>query len=99
MPPKRGSKSKTGSKSQRSKRTSSRVLMRPWLEDLLDREECHVLRWVDRERKVFSIGWRHASSSGFSQSQHGDLFYLWAQHTGKLITLLLGSRIKNRTSM
>uniref|UniRef100_A0A0B6ZTD2 IRF tryptophan pentad repeat domain-containing protein n=1 Tax=Arion vulgaris TaxID=1028688 RepID=A0A0B6ZTD2_9EUPU len=79
-------------------RSCSRLRMRPWLEGLLDRNECSILNWEDRDKKTFSIAWRHASSHGFNQSQHGDLFYMWAHHTGKLKRNNCGDHSNNKST-
>jgi len=61
----------------------SRQKLRPWLENLLDKETHAGLQWVDKEERIFQISWRHASSLGFNENAHSDVFKHWAEHTGK----------------
>ncbi|KAK0051169.1 interferon regulatory factor 1-like isoform X1 [Biomphalaria pfeifferi] len=83
MPPTLRYRSSSSSNSRVKKGPGSRMRMRAWLEDLLDREECRGLAWVDKTKNIFSVVWRHASSHGFEESEHSDVFYRWAKHTGK----------------
>ncbi|BFZ02867.1 hypothetical protein BsWGS_05906 [Bradybaena similaris] len=98
MPPTLRYRSTSNSTSRGRKRACSRLRMRPWLEELLDREESSILRWENRDQKTFSIAWRHASSHGFDPSRHGDLFYRWAQHTGKMKRNTNGDHSSNKST-
>ncbi|CAG5132955.1 unnamed protein product [Candidula unifasciata] len=84
MPPKIAYSSKKRGNSRDSQRSQPRVLMRAWLEHLLDEGLCRGLQWVDKHSHQFSVVWRHGSSSGFNPSEHSEVFSRWAQHTGKL---------------
>ncbi|CAG5127840.1 unnamed protein product, partial [Candidula unifasciata] len=79
-------------------RKGARLRMRPWLELLLDTQKCSILRWEDRDSKKFSIAWRHASSHGFDPSRHSDLFYMWAEHTGKLKRITKENHSSNKST-
>lgn len=60
--------------------------LRPWLERLLNNHgSCPGVEWVNRKEQVFQIAWRHASSQGFQENKHSDIFKRWAQNTGKRI--------------
>ncbi|BFZ17193.1 hypothetical protein BsWGS_20232 [Bradybaena similaris] len=83
MPPAASCPPKKSANRRGSKRSQPRILMRAWLENLLDTGLCPGLQWVDKPSRVFSIVWRHGSNSGFNPSEHSEVFYRWATHTGK----------------
>ncbi|KAM9480980.1 interferon regulatory factor 1-like [Clarias gariepinus] len=61
----------------------SRMRMRPWLEDMIDSNSIAGLVWVDKEKKMFSIPWKHSSRHGWDIDKDASLFKQWAIHTGK----------------
>ncbi|MCI4386767.1 hypothetical protein PGIGA_G00066400 [Pangasianodon gigas] len=61
----------------------SRMRMRPWLEDMIDSNSVAGLVWVDKEKKMFSIPWKHAARHGWEMDKDACLFKQWAIHTGK----------------
>ncbi|XP_023659400.1 interferon regulatory factor 1b [Paramormyrops kingsleyae] len=60
-----------------------RMKMRPWLEKKIEHQEIQGLRWVDTEKKIFSIPWKHAARHGWEMDKDASLFMQWAIHTGK----------------
>ncbi|KAI1902934.1 hypothetical protein AGOR_G00021410 [Albula goreensis] len=61
----------------------SRMRMRPWLEDRIESKSIAGLVWVDKEKKMFSIPWKHAARHGWEMDKDACLFKQWAIHTGK----------------
>ncbi|XP_062867725.1 interferon regulatory factor 1b [Trichomycterus rosablanca] len=61
----------------------SRMRMRPWLESKIDSNTIAGLVWVDKEKKMFSIPWKHAARHGWEMDKDACLFKQWAIHTGK----------------
>ncbi|XP_036380471.1 interferon regulatory factor 1b isoform X2 [Megalops cyprinoides] len=61
----------------------SRMRMRPWLEDRIESRSISGLVWVDKEKKMFSIPWKHAARHGWEMDKDASLFMQWAIHTGK----------------
>lgn len=59
--------------------------MRPWLERMIDSQKVPGLRWVDKERTMFSIPWKHAARHGWELHKDASLFKEWAIHTGKYV--------------
>ncbi|XP_064838322.1 interferon regulatory factor 1-like isoform X2 [Oncorhynchus masou masou] len=63
----------------------SRMRMRPWLEDKIETNSISGLVWVDKDKKIFSIPWKHAARHGWDLNKDACLFKQWAMHTGKFI--------------
>ncbi|XP_026228463.1 interferon regulatory factor 1-like isoform X1 [Anabas testudineus] len=61
----------------------SRMRMRPWLEKMIDSNSIAGLTWVDKEKTMFSIPWKHAARHGWELNKDACLFKEWAIHTGK----------------
>ncbi|KAG9339811.1 hypothetical protein JZ751_022478 [Albula glossodonta] len=61
----------------------SRMRMRPWLEDRIESKSIAGLVWVDKEKKMFSIPWKHAARHGWEMDKDACLFKQWAIHTVK----------------
>ncbi|XP_037835161.1 interferon regulatory factor 1b isoform X2 [Kryptolebias marmoratus] len=61
----------------------SRMRMRPWLEKMIESNSIPGLTWVDKDRKIFSIPWKHAARHGWELDKDASLFKEWAIHTGK----------------
>ncbi|XP_041865138.1 interferon regulatory factor 1b isoform X2 [Melanotaenia boesemani] len=61
----------------------SRMRMRPWLEMQINSNAISGLTWVDKEKTMFSIPWKHAARHGWELSKDACLFKEWAIHTGK----------------
>ncbi|KAM4727176.1 interferon regulatory factor 1b [Anableps anableps] len=64
----------------------SRMRMRPWLEKMIDSNTISGLAWVDEEKTMFSIPWKHAARHGWELDKDACLFKEWAIHTGKYTT-------------
>ncbi|XP_020780583.2 interferon regulatory factor 1-like isoform X2 [Boleophthalmus pectinirostris] len=63
----------------------SRMRMRPWLEKMIDSNTVPGLHWVDKDRTMFSIPWKHAARHGWELDKDASLFKEWAIHTGKYV--------------
>ncbi|XP_033907710.1 interferon regulatory factor 1-like isoform X1 [Acipenser ruthenus] len=61
----------------------SRTRMRPWLEKKIDSNEIPGLVWINKEKKMFQIPWKHAARHGWDLDKDACLFKQWALHTGK----------------
>ncbi|KAE8287611.1 Interferon regulatory factor 1 [Larimichthys crocea] len=63
----------------------SRMRMRPWLEKMIESKSIAGLTWVDKEKMMFSIPWKHAARHGWELDKDACLFKMWAIHTGKFV--------------
>ncbi|XP_020493977.1 interferon regulatory factor 1b [Labrus bergylta] len=63
----------------------SRMRMRPWLEKMIESKTISGLDWVDKNKTMFSIPWKHAARHGWEMEKDACLFKEWALHTGKYI--------------
>ncbi|XP_056586265.1 interferon regulatory factor 1b [Triplophysa dalaica] len=61
----------------------SRMRMRPWLESKVESNTIAGLVWVDKDKMMFSIPWKHAARHGWEVDKDACLFKQWAIHTGK----------------
>ncbi|XP_026183775.1 interferon regulatory factor 1b isoform X1 [Mastacembelus armatus] len=61
----------------------SRMRMRPWLEKMIESKSITGLAWVDKDKTMFSIPWKHAARHGWELDKDACLFKQWAIHTGK----------------
>lgn len=59
--------------------------MRPWLEQMIDSNTVDGLHWVDKEKTMFCVPWKHAARHGWEMSKDASLFKEWAIHTGKYV--------------
>lgn len=57
--------------------------MRPWLEGIINSRKYPGVEWVDEEKKMFRLPWKHASRNGWKINTDACLFRAWAEHTGK----------------
>ncbi|CAJ1063447.1 interferon regulatory factor 1b isoform X1 [Xyrichtys novacula] len=63
----------------------SRMRMRPWLEKMIESNSITGLSWVDKDKTMFSIPWKHAARHGWEMDKDACLFKQWAIHTGKYV--------------
>ncbi|XP_076607453.1 interferon regulatory factor 1-like isoform X1 [Chaetodon auriga] len=63
----------------------SRMRMRPWLEKMIESNSISGLKWVDKDKTVFTIPWKHAARHGWELDKDACLFKEWAIHTGKYV--------------
>ncbi|XP_038565028.1 interferon regulatory factor 1b isoform X1 [Micropterus salmoides] len=63
----------------------SRMRMRPWLEKMIESNSIAGLNWVDKDKTMFSIPWKHAARHGWELDKDACLFKKWAIHTGKYV--------------
>uniref|UniRef100_A0A8C8E1Z1 Interferon regulatory factor n=1 Tax=Oryzias sinensis TaxID=183150 RepID=A0A8C8E1Z1_9TELE len=63
----------------------ARMRMRQWLEKMIESESIDGLRWVEKDKKIFSIPWKHAARHGWEMDKDASLFKEWAIHTGKYV--------------
>ncbi|XP_029375432.1 interferon regulatory factor 1b isoform X1 [Echeneis naucrates] len=63
----------------------SRMRMRPWLEKMIESKSIPGLTWVDKDKTMFSIPWKHAARHGWEMDKDASLFKMWAIHTGKFV--------------
>nr|ABK63483.1 interferon regulatory factor 1 [Channa argus]ABN42504.1 interferon regulatory factor 1 [Channa argus] len=61
----------------------ARMRMRPWLEKMIDSNSITGLTWVDKEKTMFTIPWKHAARHGWELDKDACLFKKWAIHTGR----------------
>ncbi|XP_067899865.1 interferon regulatory factor 1-like [Heterodontus francisci] len=61
----------------------ARMRMRPWLELQIDSNAIPGLIWINKERKMFQIPWKHAARHGWNLETDASLFRNWAIHTGR----------------
>ncbi|XP_054481796.1 interferon regulatory factor 1b [Anoplopoma fimbria] len=61
----------------------SRMRMRPWIEKQIESNSVSGLSWVDKDKTMFSIPWKHAARHGWEMDKDATLFKQWAIHTGK----------------
>ena len=62
---------------------SERLGLRSWLEKNLDSRKYQGVKWVEKSKGTFSIGWKHASRHGWDEDEDAALFKDWAIHTGR----------------
>lgn len=50
-----------------------RVLLRPWLENMLESSTIEGLQWLDKEKTMFKVPWKHRSKKDWS-TRHSSVF-------------------------
>ncbi|XP_032885156.1 interferon regulatory factor 1-like isoform X2 [Amblyraja radiata] len=61
----------------------ARMRMRPWLELQIDSNKIPGLCWINKDRRIFQIPWKHAARHGWNLETDACLFRNWAVHTGR----------------
>ncbi|ESO04587.1 hypothetical protein HELRODRAFT_79004 [Helobdella robusta] len=59
-----------------------RILLRPWLEKNLEDGNIEGLEWMDAEKTMFKVPWKHRSKKDWSL-KHSSVFLEWAKNTGR----------------
>ncbi|XP_048752702.1 interferon regulatory factor 1-like isoform X2 [Ostrea edulis] len=60
----------------------SRQRMRPWLEAKVQAGNIPGLSWIDQEKKIFKVPWKHGGKHDWSEGD-STIFKEWALHTGR----------------
>ena len=60
----------------------TRQRLRPWLSDQIDSGNYPSLEWLDKEKMIFKIPWKHFGKPGVNDDD-AKIFREWARHTGK----------------
>ncbi|NWQ59076.1 IRF1 factor, partial [Neopipo cinnamomea] len=60
----------------------SRMRMRPWLEMQINSNQIPGLIWINKDKRIFQIPWKHAAKHGWDMEKDACLFRSWAIHTG-----------------
>ncbi|XP_029439987.1 interferon regulatory factor 1 isoform X2 [Rhinatrema bivittatum] len=61
----------------------TRLRMRPWLEQKINSSSVPGLEWINKEKMIFQIPWKHAARHGWDMELDASLFRSWAIHTGR----------------
>ncbi|XP_042682483.1 interferon regulatory factor 1 [Centrocercus urophasianus] len=61
----------------------SRMRMRPWLEMQINSNQIPGLIWINKDKMIFQIPWKHAAKHGWDIEKDACLFRSWAIHTGR----------------
>ncbi|XP_050168192.1 interferon regulatory factor 1 [Myiozetetes cayanensis] len=61
----------------------SRMRMRPWLEMQINSNQIPGLIWINKDKRIFQIPWKHAAKHGWDMEKDAYLFRSWAIHTGR----------------
>ena len=62
---------------------TERKLFLPFLEQLLDDEAIDGLHWIDRDKRIFRMPWKHMKRHDYIQEKDAALFKAWAINSGK----------------
>ncbi|WAR12333.1 IRF8-like protein [Mya arenaria] len=60
----------------------TRQRMKPWLEYHINSGNIPGLHWLDKDKKIFKVPWKHVGNREWSESD-GAIFKEWAVHTGR----------------
>lgn len=67
----------------KSKCGSKRLKLRSWLKEKIDDGSVEGLLWLDREKGIFQVPWKHASRASYEVDKDASLFRQWAEYSGK----------------
>nr|XP_002733019.1 PREDICTED: uncharacterized protein LOC100378859 [Saccoglossus kowalevskii] len=62
---------------------SGRQRMRPWLIDQISSGNYRGLAWLNEEKTMFKIPWKHAGKQDYDKEEDPKIFKAWSLHTGK----------------
>ncbi|XP_076368721.1 interferon regulatory factor 3-like [Tachypleus tridentatus] len=65
--------------------SKKRKMFVPWLLDLLSTMVIYGLEWIDKDKRIFKVPWKHASRKDWNQQIDPELYRLWVENTGKPI--------------
>ncbi|XP_072165624.1 uncharacterized protein [Diadema setosum] len=60
-----------------------RLRLRDWLIKMIEKDAIPGLYWLDKEKQIVKIPWKHAARHGWSRDKDACLFREWAIHTKK----------------
>ncbi|KAL8570116.1 hypothetical protein ACOMHN_033795 [Nucella lapillus] len=61
---------------------SGRQRLRPWLEAQVNSGRHEGLCWLDADKRIFRMTWKHGGRADWSE-EDGGIFKAWAVHTGR----------------
>ncbi|CAH3015705.1 unnamed protein product [Porites evermanni] len=62
---------------------AEKMRLRAWIEQQADSGRLRGLQWVDRDKGIFKVPWKHASRQCWSVVKDACVFEAWAAHTGR----------------
>ncbi|XP_071957650.1 uncharacterized protein [Antedon mediterranea] len=63
--------------------TNGRQRLRPWLVHKINSGTIKGLEWMDEEKLMFKIPWKHAGKQDYDPEEDSRIFKEWSLHTGK----------------
>ena len=64
---------------------NERLQLRDWLLSLLQHNQTPGLTWIDEDKKVFAISWRHGRKKGWKSETDSQLFKEWAMYKKRYV--------------
>ncbi|KAJ8040662.1 Interferon regulatory factor 8 [Holothuria leucospilota] len=61
----------------------SRKRLRPWLINEINSGKIKGLGWIDQERTMCKIPWKHAGQKDYDPEENFEIFKRWSENTGK----------------
>jgi len=87
-PPHMGGNKKAKRRRRKSSNVSldgkGRMLMRDWLICTVNKGNIRGLEWLNPERTLLKVPWKHASRRGWQANNDACIFIEWAKYTGKI---------------
>ena len=62
---------------------AEKMRLRAWIEQQADSGRLRGLQWVERDKGIFKVPWKHASRQCWSVVKDACVFEAWAAHTGR----------------
>ena len=53
---------------------NGRQRLRPWLVGLIERDEVKGLEWMNKEKTLFKIPWKHAGKQDYNPEEDSKIF-------------------------